>query len=94
MGSIIEHLINGKKVSGNGDRYLDVFNPATGEVSGQVAVPIIIGHEAPKVAVRLEEETAFLVIPPVVATVHNDVHFFDVVLANIRTIEFSRFSVK
>ena len=38
MGSIVEHFINGKKVSGKGDRHQDVFNPATGEVSGQVAL--------------------------------------------------------
>jgi malonate-semialdehyde dehydrogenase (acetylating)/methylmalonate-semialdehyde dehydrogenase len=38
MGSIVEHFINGKKVSGSDDRYQDVFNPATGEVSGQVAL--------------------------------------------------------
>lgn len=38
MGSIVEHLINGRKVSGNGGRYQDIFNPATGEVTGQVAM--------------------------------------------------------
>ena len=38
MGSIIKHLINGKEVSGSGDRYQDVFNPATGEATGQVAL--------------------------------------------------------
>ena len=38
MGSIVKHLINGKKVSENEDRYQDIFNPATGEVSGQVAL--------------------------------------------------------
>jgi len=38
MGSIVQHYINGKEVSGSDDRYQDVFNPATGEVSGQVAL--------------------------------------------------------
>ena len=38
MGSIVKHLINGKKVSGTDDRYQDIFNPATGEVTGQVAL--------------------------------------------------------
>jgi len=38
MGSIVKHLINGKEVSGSDDRYQDIFNPATGEVSGQVAL--------------------------------------------------------
>jgi len=38
MGYIVEHLINGKRVSGKGDRYQDIFNPATGEISGQVAL--------------------------------------------------------
>ncbi len=38
MGSIVEHFINGERVSGSDDRYQDVFNPATGEVSGQVAL--------------------------------------------------------
>lgn len=38
MGSIVTHLINGKKVSGSDDRHQDVFNPATGEVTGQVAL--------------------------------------------------------
>ena len=36
MGSIVEHLINGRKVSGNGGRYQDIFNPATGEVTGSI----------------------------------------------------------
>ncbi len=38
MGSIVEHLINGKIVSKDDDRHQDIFNPATGEVSGQVAL--------------------------------------------------------
>ena len=38
MGSIVTHLINGKKVSGSDDRHQDIFNPATGEVTGQVAL--------------------------------------------------------
>lgn len=38
MRSIVEHLINGKRVSGSGDRYQDIFNPATGEATGQVAL--------------------------------------------------------
>lgn len=38
MGSIAEHLINGKRVLAEGDRQQDTFNPATGEVTGQVAL--------------------------------------------------------
>ena len=38
MGSIVEHFINGKKVPGSDDRYQDLFNPATGEVTGKVAL--------------------------------------------------------
>jgi malonate-semialdehyde dehydrogenase (acetylating)/methylmalonate-semialdehyde dehydrogenase len=38
MGSIVKHLINGTEVSGSDDRYQDIFNPATGEVRGQVAL--------------------------------------------------------
>ena len=38
MGSTVEHLINGRKVLGSGDRQQDIFNPATGEVTGQVAL--------------------------------------------------------
>ncbi len=38
MTSIVEHYINGKRVSGSGDRHQDVFNPATGEVTCQVAL--------------------------------------------------------
>jgi len=38
MRSIVEHFINGKRVSGSGDRYQDIFNPATGEATGQVAM--------------------------------------------------------
>jgi malonate-semialdehyde dehydrogenase (acetylating) / methylmalonate-semialdehyde dehydrogenase len=34
--SQIDHFINGKRFSGSGVRTLDVFNPATGEVAGQV----------------------------------------------------------
>jgi malonate-semialdehyde dehydrogenase (acetylating)/methylmalonate-semialdehyde dehydrogenase len=37
MGSIVEHLINGRKVSRDDDRYQDLYNPATGEVTAQVA---------------------------------------------------------
>lgn len=38
MGSMVEHLINGRKVIGSDDRRQDLFNPATGEVTGQVAL--------------------------------------------------------
>jgi malonate-semialdehyde dehydrogenase (acetylating)/methylmalonate-semialdehyde dehydrogenase len=38
MTKIVEHLINGQNVSGSGDRHQDVFNPATGEVTKQVAL--------------------------------------------------------
>lgn len=38
MAKIVEHLINGQKQSGIGDRHQDVFNPATGEVTKQVAL--------------------------------------------------------
>ena len=34
----VAHLINGKNVYGDDDRYQDVYNPATGEVSKQVAL--------------------------------------------------------
>lgn len=34
----VEHLINGQNVSGTGDRHQDVYNPATGEVTKQVAL--------------------------------------------------------
>ena len=38
MASMVEHLINGRKVMGNGDRRQDLYNPATGEITGQVAL--------------------------------------------------------
>lgn len=38
MTKRVEHLINGNNVSGDQDRYQDVYNPATGEVSKQVAL--------------------------------------------------------
>ena len=38
MEKIVEHLINGQKQSGSGDRQQDVFNPATGEVTKQVTL--------------------------------------------------------
>ena len=38
MGSIVEHFINGRKVFRNGDRQQDIFNPASGEITGQVAL--------------------------------------------------------
>ena len=38
MTNRVEHLINGNVVSGDQDRYQDVYNPATGEVSKQVAL--------------------------------------------------------
>ncbi len=38
MKSIVKHFINGKRVLGSDDRLQDVFNPATGEVSSQVAL--------------------------------------------------------
>lgn len=34
----VVHLINGQNVTGDGDRFQDVFNPATGEVTKQVAL--------------------------------------------------------
>lgn len=34
----IDHYIGGRIVAGTGDRRADVFNPATGEVSGRVAL--------------------------------------------------------
>ncbi len=38
MAKIVEHFINGKNVLGDNDRKQDVFNPALGEVSKQVAL--------------------------------------------------------
>ena len=38
MTDIVQHLINGHNVPGDNDRHQDVFNPATGEVSKQVAL--------------------------------------------------------
>jgi len=38
MGTVVQHYINGREVSGDDDRYQDIFNPATGEVRGQVAL--------------------------------------------------------
>ena len=38
MAKLVGHLINGENVSGVGDRQQDVFNPATGEVTKQVAL--------------------------------------------------------
>ena len=34
----IPHFVNGERVAGNSGRFADVFNPATGEVQGQVAL--------------------------------------------------------
>ena len=34
----VEHYINGQKVVGTSGKYADVFNPATGDVSGKVAL--------------------------------------------------------
>ncbi|WP_200802411.1 CoA-acylating methylmalonate-semialdehyde dehydrogenase [Desulfopila aestuarii] len=38
MGNIVGHFINGQNVSGAGNRMQDVYNPATGEVTRQVAL--------------------------------------------------------
>lgn len=38
MSKLVEHLINGKIVPGDKVRYQEVFNPATGEVTKQVAL--------------------------------------------------------
>ncbi|SDP40158.1 CoA-acylating methylmalonate-semialdehyde dehydrogenase [Desulforhopalus singaporensis] len=38
MTKIVEHFINGEIVADDNSRYQDVFNPATGEVSKQVAI--------------------------------------------------------
>ena len=35
-GAPIAHFVNGAKVAGAGSRWGDVFNPATGDVSGRV----------------------------------------------------------
>lgn len=37
MSKMVSHLINGKSVAGKG-RQQDIYNPATGEISGQVAL--------------------------------------------------------
>jgi malonate-semialdehyde dehydrogenase (acetylating) / methylmalonate-semialdehyde dehydrogenase len=34
----VDHYINGRKVAGSSGKYADIFNPATGEVSGKVAL--------------------------------------------------------
>ena len=34
----IGHFIDGKRVSGTSGRFGDIFNPATGEVQGRVAL--------------------------------------------------------
>ena len=34
----IDHYINGRIAAGNSNRFQDVFNPATGAVSGRVAL--------------------------------------------------------
>ena len=34
----IGHFIHGRAVAGSGSRFSDVFNPATGEVEGQLAL--------------------------------------------------------
>ncbi len=38
MSKVVEHLINGQKRAGHEDRHQDIFNPATGEVTKQVAL--------------------------------------------------------
>ena len=38
MENIVAHLINGKLVSGDKIRQQDVYNPATGKVTKQVAL--------------------------------------------------------
>ena len=38
MGPIVEHFINGRKVTRSDDRYQDIFNPATGEITRQVSL--------------------------------------------------------
>ncbi|MCB1337866.1 MAG: aldehyde dehydrogenase family protein, partial [Maritimibacter sp.] len=37
----LEHWINGKRVKGTSGRYSDIYNPATGEVQGKVALASI-----------------------------------------------------
>ena len=38
MTNQIGHYVNGQAIAGDGDRFQDVFNPATGDVTGQVAL--------------------------------------------------------
>ncbi len=38
MTKVVKHLINGQQLTGSKDRYQDVFNPATGEVTKQVTL--------------------------------------------------------
>ena len=38
MAKTIPHFINGKTVEGKSGRFGDVFNPATGEIAGRVAL--------------------------------------------------------
>ncbi len=38
MSSLIQHFINGSRTAGHGSKRGDVFNPATGKVTAQLAL--------------------------------------------------------
>ena len=60
----IEHWINGKLVPGQSGRRADVFNPATGQVSGQVALANT-GEVAQAVAAAQAAFPAWADTPPI-----------------------------
>src|SRR3954469_1833025 len=62
--SSIEHWIGGKLVPGQGGRRADVFNPATGQVSGQVALANA-GEVAQAVAAAQAAFPAWADTPPI-----------------------------
>ena len=60
----IEHWINGKRVPGQSGRRADVFNPATGQVTGRVALANT-GEVAQAVAAAQAAFPAWADTPPI-----------------------------
>ena len=47
MTKSIGHFVNGARIAGASGRSGDIFNPATGEKSGAVALPVFTKNEKP-----------------------------------------------
>ena len=46
MSTLISHFIHGQEVAGESQRFSDVFNPATGQVTGRIPLATVADVES------------------------------------------------